>query len=405
MTTIQQIPIHYDPYNPEIWKDPYRILKQMRNEAPVYYNEEHDFYAVSCYDDVAAGLMDATTFSSARGNIIELIKSDLEFPPGIIIMEDPPIHTAHRKVLSLLFSPKNISHLERKIREICKQCVETATEDKHFDFVTDLGAQMPMRMIGMLLGIPEQDLQHIQEITDATIRAESGKPIKAETSICDAEDFAGYIEWRRKNPSDDIMTMLMNTEFKDDTGSLRKLTLEEIISMVMLMAAAGNETTSRLIGWAGKILAEHPDQRREVADDPSLIPLMIEEVLRFEAPGAHAARYVMRDVKIRNHTIAKGSVIDFILASANRDEAIFKNGDEFNIHRSNASAHLTFGKGIHTCIGLALARMEGRVAMEEVFKRFRDWEVDYKNAEFSPTTSVRGWDSLPVALTLHKNIA
>ena len=397
---MQKSPLYYDPYKPEIWQDPYGILKRMRSEAPLYYNEEYDFYAVSCYDDVAAGLMDATTFSSARGNIIELIKSDFEFPPGIIIMEDPPIHTAHRRVLSLLFSPKNIFHLEAKIREICRQCMDTATENKQFDFVTDLGAQMPMQMIGMLLGIPEQDLHHIQEITDATIRAESGKPIEAEKSLCDAEDFAGYIEWRQKHPSDDIMTRLMNTEFTDDTGTLRKLTLEEIISMVMLMAAAGNETTSRLIGWAGKILAEHPDQRREVADNLSLIPAMMEEVLRFEPPGAHAARYVTRDIQIRNQTIAQGSVVDFILASANRDDAIFENGDEFNIHRPNASSHLTFGKGIHTCIGLALARMEGRVAMEEVFKRFRDWEVDYNRAEFSPTTSVRGWDSLPVVLSV-----
>ncbi|MBA55235.1 MAG: cytochrome P450 [Pseudomonadales bacterium] len=399
MNTSQQIPLYYDPYKPEIWQDPYRILKRLRKEAPLYYNEEYDFYAVSCYGDVAAGLMDAATFSSARGNIIELIKSDFQFPPGIIIMEDPPIHTAHRKVLSLLFTPKNIHHLEGKIRGICSQCMDTALEKGHFDFVTDLGAQMPMQVIGMLLGIPEQDLHHIQEITDATIRAESGKPINAETSICDAEDFEGYIEWRQKNPSDDIMTLLMNTEFKDDTGTQRKLTLEEITSMVMLMSAAGNETTSRLIGWAGKILAEHPDQRHQVADDRSLIPAMIEEVLRFEAPGAHAARYVTRDVIIRNQTIPKGSVVDFILASANRDDAIFENGDEFNIHRRNANAHLTFGKGIHTCIGLALARMEGRIAMEEVFKRVRDWEVDYDKAEFSPTTSVRGWDSLPAFLS------
>lgn len=399
MNTMQQIPLYYDPYKPEIWKDPYSIFKRMREESPVYYNEEFDFYAVSRYEDVAAGLLDATTFSSARGNVIELIKSDFEFPPGIIIMEDPPIHTAHRKVLSLLFSPKNIVHLEAKIRELCKQCLDAASANAHFDFITDLGAQMPMQVIGMLLGIPDQDLKHIQEITDATIRADVGKPIDAETSICDAKDFEGYIEWRQKNPSDDIMTKLMNTEFKDDKGVLRKLTLEEIVSMVMLMSAAGNETTSRLIGWAGKILAEHHDQRRQVADDISLVPAMIEEVLRFEAPGAHAARYVTRDVTIHGQTIAKGSVIDFVLASANRDDSVFENGDTFNIHRSNASAHLTFGRGIHTCIGLALARMEGRVAMEEVFKRFRDWEVDYQKAEFSPTTSVRGWDSLPVMLS------
>lgn len=398
MNSIQREPIYYDPYNQDIWKDPYATFRRMRTEAPLYYNEELDFYAVTRYEDVAAGLMDATTFSSARGNILEMVKADIEVPSGIIIMEDPPIHTAHRKVLSLLFSPKNIVHLEAKIRDICKQCLSTFENGDRFDFVTDLGAQMPIRMIGMLLGIPDQDLEHIQEITDATIRAEEGKPIDIESSFCDGEDFEGYIEWRRKNPSDDIMTQLMNTEFKDETGTTRKLTADEIVAMVTLMAAAGNETTSRLIGWAGKALAENPDQRRAVAENRALVPAMVEEILRFEPPGAHAARYVTRDVEIQGKTIPKGSAVDFILASANRDDAVFEKGDTFNIHRPNANAHLTFGKGIHTCIGLALARMEARVAMDEVFKRFKDWDVDYDKAEFSPTTSVRGWDSLPVLL-------
>ncbi len=392
-------PLYYDPYNQDIWKDPYATFRRMRQEAPLYYNSEYDFYAVTRYDDVAAGLMDAETFSSARGNILELIKADIEVPSGIMIMEDPPIHTAHRRVLSVLFTPKNINHLEAKIREICRQCLEPVENGDRFDFVTDLGAKMPMRMIGMLLGIPDQDLDHIQEITDATLRAEEGKPIDPETSFTDGEDFEGYIEWRKKNPSDDIMTQLMNTEFKDETGTVRKLTVEEIVAMVTLMSAAGNETTSRLIGWAGKTLAEHPDQRREIYNDPSLVPALVEEVLRYEPPGAHAARYVTKDVEIQGQTIPKGSAVDFILASANRDESQFENGDDFNIHRPNASNHLTFGKGIHTCIGLSLARMEARVAMDEVFKRFKDWEVDYSKAEFSPTTSVRGWDSLPVFLS------
>ena len=391
-------PVYYDPYKEEIWRDPYPTFRRMREEAPVYYNSDYDFYALTLYDDVKDALMDVETYSSARGNILEIIQANVEAPRGIIIMEDPPIHTVNRGVLSVLFTPKNIEPLEPRIREFCNQCFDVATDKGTFDFVGDLGAQMPMRVIGMLLGIPDQDLQAVRAAADARIRTERGKPLDAETSISDGADFAGYIDWRVDNPADDIMTQLLNTEFTDETGTRRKLAREEIQAMVTVLAAAGNETTNRLLGWVGKILAEHPDQRRDLAANPGLIPDMVEEVLRFEPPGPHAARYVTRDVNLHGRTIPAGSAVDLLLASANRDERRFECGDSFDIRRLKRP-HLTFGKGIHVCLGLTLARLEAQIAMEELFKRFTDWEVDYDNAVFSSSTAVRGWDSLPVILT------
>jgi len=390
-------PVYYDPYKEEIWRDPYPTFRRMREEAPVYYNSDYDFYALTLYEDVRDALMDVETFSSARGNILELIQANVEAPRGIIIMEDPPVHTVNRGVLSVLFTPKNIEPLEPRIREFCNQCFEVAREKGTFDFVGDLGAQMPMRVIGMLLGIPDQDLQTVREAADARLRTEKGKPLDAANTVSDGADFAGYIDWRVDNPSDDIMTQLLNTEFTDETGTRRKLAREEIQAMVTVLAAAGNETTNRLLGWVGKILAEHPDQRRDLAANPGLIPDMVEEVLRFEPPGPHAARYVTRDVSLHGQTIPAGSAVDLLLASANRDERRFERGDSFDIHRPKRP-HLTFGKGIHVCLGLTLARLEAQIAMEELFKRFADWEVDYDNAVFSSSTAVRGWDSLPVFL-------
>lgn len=399
MSTNAIEPVYYDPYREDIWRDPYPTFQRMRDEAPIYYNEQYDFYAASRFDDVKRALLDTETFSSSRGNILEIIRADIEIPRGIMIMEDPPLHTVNRGALSILFSPRNMAPLESKIREFCQQSLQPCAEGEQFDFVKDLGAQMPMRVIGMLLGIPDQDLQSVREAADARLRTEKGKPMDASTTVSNGEDdFSQYVDWRIKHPADDIMTQLLNTQIEDETGTRRTLAREEVLAMVTVLAAAGNETTNRLIGWMGKVLAEHPVQRWAVAAQPGLIPDMVEEVLRYEAPGPHAARYVTRDTTLHGKTVPKGSAIDLVLAAANRDERRFVDGETFDIHRAKLP-HLTFGKGIHICLGLTLARMEARIAMEELFKLFRDWEVDYDRAVFSSSTAVRGWDALPVAIT------
>jgi cytochrome P450 len=211
------------------------------------------------------------------------------------------------------------------------------------------------------------------------------------------EMFADYIDWRAEHPSDDLMTELLQAEFEDETGTARTLSRSEILTYVSVIAGAGNETTTRLIGWTGKVLADHPDQRRELVDDPTLIPDAIEELLRFEPPAPHVARYVARDVELHGQTVPEGSIMVFLIGSANRDDRRFADGDRFDIHRE-ISQQLTFGYGIHFCLGAALARLQGRIALEEVLSRFPEWTVDLHAARLSPTSTVRGWETLPVSV-------
>jgi cytochrome P450 len=385
--------VYYDPYDVEIYADPYPVFRRLRDEAPLYYNERHDFYAVSRFADVAPGLIDRETYSSARGAILELIKANITIPPGVLLFEDPPVHTVHRSLLSRVFTPRRVVALEPKIREFCARSLDPLVGAGRFDFVADLGAQMPMRTIGMLLGIPEQDQESIRDRVDATLRTEAGKPMQR--TDLGGEMFAEYIDWRAAHPSDDLMTELLQAEFEDETGTVRRLTREEILTYVNVVAGAGNETTNRLIGWAGKILADHPDQRRQLVEDRSLIPNAIEEILRYESPAPCVARYVTRDVEVHGRTVAEGSVMLFLIGAANRDERRYPNGDQFDIHR-RIDQHLTFGHGIHFCMGAALARLEGRVALDEVLKRFPEWEVDRERARLATTSTVRGWETLPV---------
>jgi cytochrome P450 len=396
MSATQNEAVYYDPYKPEIAANPYPVYKQLREHAPLYYNEEHDFYAVSRFQDVERALMDRETFISGRGAILEIIKAEAEFPPGVLIFEDPPIHTAHRTLLQRLFTPRRLNSMEAKVREYCAQCLDPLVGSKGFDLIADLGAEVPMRIIGLLLGIPEQDQQAVRLRGDAALRTERGKPMEFNESNYTGESFEEYIDWRTKHPSDDVMTELMNAEFKDETGTMRRATKEEIVT-VNVLAAAGNETTNRLIGWTGKVLADHPDQRRQIAKDFSLIPQAIEEILRFEPPATHIARYVNRDVEVLGKTVPKGNVMIMLTASANRDERRYENGDSFNINRE-PRGHLTFGYGIHSCMGAVLARLEGRVVLEEMLKRFPEWTVDMSKAELQPTSTVRGWDTLPIVL-------
>lgn len=391
--------IYWDPYRPDLAKDPYPTYKRLREEMPLYYNEEYDFYAISRYADIDAALKDRESFSSAHGDILEFIKAKSVMPDAVFIHQDPPKHTAYRTLMQRIITPKRMHAVEADIRALCARSLDPLKGADRFDFIANLGAEMPMRAISWLLGIPEKDQAAIQKSVDDRIRTEAGKPIDiAHNQKLQQEALSGYeeyISWREKNPSDDMMTELLTADFKDPEGVTRKLTREEIVAIVNVVAGAGNETTNRLIGWMGKTLSEHPDQRRDIAKNLSLVPAAIEELLRFEPPGPFLAREVMRDIEIHGKKIPKGAALIMLLSSGNRDEARFTKGDTFNIHRE-PRPHLGFGHGIHVCIGAPLARLEGRVAMEEVLKRFPDWEVDYDNAVLSSTSTVRGWDSLPV---------
>jgi cytochrome P450 len=389
--------VYYDPYDFDIDTDPYPIWRRLREEHPLYYNERYDFFAVSRFEDVERVSVDWKTYSSAKGTLLELIRSGMEMPPGSIIFEDPPDHTKHRSLLSRVFTPRKVSALEPKIREFCARTLDPLVGADGFDFIADLGAQMPMRTIGMLLGIPEQDQEAIRDRIDAGLRIEEGE--MPDLSLQAAENhtsvFEDYIDWRIEHPSDDLMTELLQAEFEDTTGVQRRLTREEVLGYVGLLAGAGNETTTRLIGWTGKVLADHPEQRAELAADRSLIPNAIEELLRFESPSPVQARYVTANVEHYGTVVPEGSVMLALTASGNHDDRAFPNGDTFDIHRK-IDHHLAFGYGIHFCMGAALARLEGRIALDEVLKRFPTWEVDWDNAVQARTSTVRGWEKLPV---------
>lgn len=388
--------VYYDPYDVGINADPYPVYRRLREEAPLYYNEAYDFYAVSRYEDVARGLLDPDSHPSGRGVILELIKADAEIPPGTLIFEDPPRHTVYRRLLSRVFTPRRVAELEPKVREFCAASLDPLLGAGGFDFVADLGAQMPMRVIGMLLGVPESDQEAVRDQVDAMLRTEAGKPMEMSEGM-GGDMFAEYVDWRRHHPSDDIMTELLHAEFEDETGTTRCLSRDEVLTYVSVIAGAGNETTTRLIGWAGKLLAEHPDQRRALVQDRSLIPGAIEEILRFEPPGPHVGRYVAHDVGYCGGVVPAGSAMLFLVGAANRDDRRFADGDRFDIHRTPGK-HLTFGHGIHSCLGAALARLEGRIALDEVLSRFPTWDVDTGRARLSPTSTVRGWETLPVTV-------
>ncbi len=400
MTVTSEPELYYDPYDFDIDTDPYPIWRRLREERPLYYNDRYDFYGLSRFADVEAALKDVRTYSSAKGSVLEIIKADIEMPPGSIIFEDPPDHDRHRGILSRVFTPKKMLAIEPQVREFCARSLDPLVGADGFDFITDLGAQMPMRTIGLLLGIPEQDQEALRESIDAGLRLEDGKmPAQALSDAAGEQTkvFEDYIEWRARNPSDDLMTELLEAEFEDGTGTRRRLSRIEVLNYVNLLNAAGNETTTRLIGWTGKVLAEHPDQRRELVEHPEMIPHAIEEVLRYEAPSPVQARYVTTDVEHHGQTVPAGSAILLINGSANRDDRKFPDGDTFDIHRS-IDHHLSFGYGIHFCLGSHLARLEGRVALDEVLKRFPEWELDRDNAVQARTSTVRGWDRLPVLI-------
>jgi cytochrome P450 len=221
--------------------------------------------------------------------------------------------------------------------------------------------------------------------------------MKPTETIATGDMYAEYIDWRMEHPSDDIMTELLNVEFEDETGTRRRLTRDELLTYVSVVTGAGNETTTRLIGWAGTLLAEHPDQRRAIVEDRSLVNPAIEEILRFEPPGPHVARYVARDAEFQGQTVPEGSAILNLVGAANRDEARFVAAETFDIHRP-PQAHLTFGVGAHFCLGASLARLEGRVALDELLNRFPEWDVDMSGAKIAPTSTVRGWETLPVVI-------
>jgi cytochrome P450 len=392
VTATTSEPLVFDPNDRALVREPHQLLRRLREEAPLYYSEEHDFWALSRYEDVERAFIDRDSFISRRGVTVNQIKSGIEFPPGTVLIEDPPSHTIHRKLMSRMFTPRAVAQLEDKTREFCEELLDPFVGTDGFDFAKEIGVQVPSRVISMLIGIPDADRDDVRNTLFA--KADGGDY----GDILSGDLFEQYIDWRVEHPSDDIMTMLLNAEFEDEHGEMTRLTREELLAYVNIVALAGNDTTRLLIGWMGKLLGEHPDQRRILVDDPSLIPNAVEESLRFEGPAGQSGRYVARDVELHGRTVPAGSAIALVMLAANRDEARFADPDRFDVTRP-PNHMLTFGFGSHYCLGQGLARLESRIVLEEVLKRFPHWEVDMSGAEMMDTgLDLRGWNSLPIVL-------
>ncbi len=392
--------LYWDPFDPDIDDDPHPTWRRLRDEAPVYRNDKHDFFALSRYADIEAAHRDPRTFSSARGTVLELMGSDLASTEQMIFL-DPPEHTRLRHLVSRAFTPRRVAELEDQMRAMCASMLDVRIGGEGFDYLQEFGARLPSMVISSLLGVPPEDQETFRHTVDRLFHIEPDRGMVNEISVKAGYELgtylAGQLDQRLGAPRDDLMTALVEAEITDDNGVARRLTKSEGAAFTVLLLSAGTETVARLLGWAAVILAVHPGQRAELAHDPSLIPNAIEELLRYEAPSPVQGRWTTTDVELHDAVIPKDSKVLLLTGSAGRDEREYPEADRFDIHREMRN-HVSFGYGIHFCVGAALARLEGRVALEETLKRFPEWEVDLARAVRLHTSTVRGYAEVPILL-------
>jgi cytochrome P450 len=398
--TMTQDDVHFDMFDRDTYASPYETFRRLRAEAPLYLNEERGFYAVSRADDVGRVLGDRDTFISSKGAVYGVAKAGIQMPPGLFIFEDPPLHTMHRSIVSRLFTPRAVNGLEDEIRKLCIELAEPLVGRNRFDFMLDYAMGLPVQVIGMLVGVPKADQPSLLAVFQEGMHREpveggGGQDDHFQGIANAAAWFNDYLDWRERNPSDDVMTQLLNHEFEDDTGTRRKLRRDETVTYLTLITSAGSDTTATSIGWAGKLLSDNPDQRRDLVEDPSLIPGAVEEVLRCEPPTYTFCRVLARDAEFYGRTVPAGSIMVVLPSSANRDEARWEDGERFDVHRTPQQIY-SFGFGPHFCLGANLARLEARVALEELLPQVPEWTVDMAGARLTPGIDTRAYERLPV---------
>jgi cytochrome P450 len=360
----------------------------MRDEAPVYRNDAYDFYALTRAHDVEAAHRDPGTFSSARGTVLELMGHDLS-GTGQIIFLDPPEHTELRHLVSRAFTPRRTADLENRVRGFCAQMLDAQHGRDHFDYLQDFGAKLPSMVISSLLGVPAEDQETFRHLVDGIFHIEPGVGMVNEASLEAGGQIRRYLarlmDRRKDDPQDDLLTALAQAGLTRHQGT----------EFASLLLAAGTETVARLLGWAAVVLAENPDQRALLVADPSLIPNAVEELLRYEAPSPVQGRWTTRDVELHGTVIPSGSKVLLLTGSAGRDERAYPDPDRFDVRR-DLHNHVSFGYGIHYCVGAALARLEGRVALEETLQRYPTWDVDHERSVRLHTSTVRGYAQVPI---------
>ncbi|MET1000521.1 MAG: cytochrome P450 [Acidimicrobiia bacterium] len=395
--------LKYDPYDRAIDADPHPTWRRLRDEAPLYYNEEHDFYALSRHADVLAASLDWQTYSSARGTVLEMIDTTPIEPGepldglGMMIFMDPPGHDVLRRLVSRTFTPRRISMLEGRTRELCAQFLDPQRDGGGFDFVEDFAAKIPAMLIGAMLGVPDDDQDQLRIWGDYLMKLEPDglSPEKGEAIGNFMSYVTALLDDRAREPRDDMISDLFAAEITLDDGTTRTLERHEVMAFVTLLQLAGSETTARLLGWSAVLLARHPEQRAQLVATPNLIPNAVEELLRYEAPSPIQARFVTRDVEWHGHQVPAFSKIALLTGSAGRDEREYTDPDRFEVGRK-FDRHVTFGYGIHFCLGANLARLEARVVIDETLSRFPEWSVDEDDVELVYTSTVRGPHHVPI---------
>jgi cytochrome P450 len=396
----------YDPYDAEIDAAPHGVWKRLRDETPLYYNEQYGFYALSRFDDVMAASLDWQTYSSARGTVLELIDTT---PPagdsnpgegfGMMIFMDPPSHHELRRLVSRAFTPRRIAALEDRTRELCAYFLDPQVDGNGFDFVEDFGAKIPAMLIGALLGVPKEDQDQLRIWGDMLMRFEpDGLSEEKANAIANLNLYmAALVEDRQQHPRDDMVSDLLVSEVTREDGSSRRLGVGEVLGFFTLLQLAGSETTARLLGWAAVLLARYPSERMKLVAAPDLVPNAVEELLRYEAPSPIQARFVTCDVEWHGQRVPQYSKVALLTGSAGRDEREYLDADRFDVERQFAR-HLTFGHGIHFCLGASLARLEGRVVLEEMLARFPEWGVEETAVQLVRTSTVRGPVHVPITI-------
>jgi cytochrome P450 len=385
--------INFDPYSREFFADPYPIYKRLRDESPVVHNPALRFYALSRFQDVLAAHKDAKRFLSSGGVSIEGMEANLP----LLIVKDGVEHIWHKSLVTKVFTPKKMAALESFIRQRTCELLAAAAKKSDFDFVKEFSVILPLDVISQLLDIPVDFREEYHQCVNASL----GRGTEADASAAMEAGqrligfFMNLVQQRRSNPRDDVITLLMQTEVKDESGAMRRLDDLEIAFRFHEMGAAGHETAAKAIANGAMAFCRFPEQRSLLRKDRSLLPKAVQEILRLEPPSQLQGRTTSTDVTLHGVTIPKGERVMLLTGSACRDERAFKDPDRFDITRAPDNHSIFFGFGVHKCLGMHLANLEIGVAFEELITRYPDFEVDITKAEYPILSNVRGPSTLP----------
>ena len=388
--------VQYDPFSYEIDEDPYPVYRQMRDETPLYYDAEQDFYALTRFDDVLAALIDRDgAYTSTWSTSLEFMDGPKP-DTGLMIWMDPPAHNRYRGLVIKAFTPRRISELESEVRAIATGYLDPLVGRERFDVVSEFTARLPMDVISALLGIPEADRRWVQESSNSMLHRDPGNPMPRQEAI-DAQQevlafFDEQIAERRERPRDDMMTVLTQVEL-EDAGERARLSDHDIRQFLMLLGTAGNETVTKFAATIFHELARHPDQRRALTEDPSRIPGCVEETLRYDPPSQYQGRVTTRETLIHGQRVPAHARMLLINGATGRDGRAFPDPDRYDVGR-NFDFHLGLGYGRHICLGASLARLESRIATEELLRRFPEYGVPEGGATRMHSSNVRGLSGL-----------